>query len=181
MSSKGINEVSIKEIARLFLKLGFIGFGGPAAHIAMMQNEVVSKRNWMSEQHFLDLLGATNLIPRTQQYRNGNTYRLRQRRLERIDGSRIVLHFTSCFHYRDFCMALQNVRNIARNSTLDLRHQTRHYCNHYRSSLSFGQKINQIIFSCIRREFCAGFVFIRHQRNLSDVRSRITGIGFFLH
>jgi chromate transporter len=52
-----------KEIAKLFLKLGFIGFGGPAAHIAMMRDEVVVKRKWMSEQHFLDLLGATNLIP----------------------------------------------------------------------------------------------------------------------
>jgi chromate transporter len=57
------NKVSIKEIILLFLKLGIIGFGGPAAHIAMMQNEVVVKRKWMSEQHFLDLLGATNLIP----------------------------------------------------------------------------------------------------------------------
>lgn len=52
-----------KEIAKLFLKLGCIGFGGPAAHIAMMREEVVVKRKWMSEQHFLDLLGATNLIP----------------------------------------------------------------------------------------------------------------------
>lgn len=57
------NKVSIKEIILLFLKLGIIGFGGPAAHIAMMQNEVVVKRKWMSEKHFLDLLGATNLIP----------------------------------------------------------------------------------------------------------------------
>lgn len=57
------NKVGTKEIVRLFLKLGFIGFGGPAAHIAMMQQEVVAKRKWMSEQHFLDLLGATNLIP----------------------------------------------------------------------------------------------------------------------
>lgn len=57
------NRVSIKEIILLFLKLGIIGFGGPAAHIAMMQNEVVVKRKWMSDQHFLDLLGATNLIP----------------------------------------------------------------------------------------------------------------------
>lgn len=56
-------DIQIKEIAKLFLKLGFIGFGGPAAHIAMMQQEVVVKRKWMSEQHFLDLLGATNLIP----------------------------------------------------------------------------------------------------------------------
>ena len=56
-------KVSIKKIIQLFLKLGFIGFGGPATHIAMMQQEVVLKRKWMSEQHFLDLLGATNLIP----------------------------------------------------------------------------------------------------------------------
>jgi len=51
------------EIAKLFLKLGVIGFGGPAAHIAMMQSEVVTKRKWLTEQHFLDLIGATNLIP----------------------------------------------------------------------------------------------------------------------
>ncbi|HMK06630.1 MAG TPA: chromate transporter, partial [Flavobacterium sp.] len=54
---------SLAELAGLFLKLGIIGFGGPAAHIAMMQDEVVVKRKWMSEQHFLDLIGATNLIP----------------------------------------------------------------------------------------------------------------------
>lgn len=53
----------LKELAQLFLKLGIIGFGGPAAHIAMMQNEVVVKRKWFDEQHFLDLLGATHLIP----------------------------------------------------------------------------------------------------------------------
>ena len=53
----------LKDIAKLFLKLGIIGFGGPAAHIAMMQEEVVSKRKWLTEQHFLDLIGATNLIP----------------------------------------------------------------------------------------------------------------------
>jgi chromate transporter len=51
------------EIGRLFLKLGFITFGGPAVHIALFEEEVVSKRKWMTHQHFLDLLGATNLIP----------------------------------------------------------------------------------------------------------------------
>ena len=54
---------NLKELARLFLKLGIIGFGGPAAHIAMMQEEVVFKKKWLTEQHFLDLIGATNLIP----------------------------------------------------------------------------------------------------------------------
>src|SRR6201985_285613 len=54
---------NLKEIARLFLRLGFTAFGGPAVHIAMMRDEAVVKREWMSEQHFLDLVGATNLIP----------------------------------------------------------------------------------------------------------------------
>ncbi len=54
---------SLIEISKVFLKLGFIAFGGPAAHIAMMEKEVVEKRKWMSHQHFLDLVGATNLIP----------------------------------------------------------------------------------------------------------------------
>ena len=53
----------LKELALLFLKLGVIGFGGPAAHIAMMQEEVVVKKKWLDDQQFLDLLGATNLIP----------------------------------------------------------------------------------------------------------------------
>ncbi|MER3376395.1 MAG: chromate efflux transporter [Allomuricauda sp.] len=54
---------NLKEIALLFFKLGSIAFGGPAAHIAMMEDEVVKKRKWMTQQHFLDLIGATNLIP----------------------------------------------------------------------------------------------------------------------
>ncbi len=53
----------IVEIAKLFLKLGTIGFGGPAAHIAMMEEEVVKRRGWLTREHFLDLIGATNLIP----------------------------------------------------------------------------------------------------------------------
>jgi len=53
----------LPELARLFLKLGFIAFGGPAAHIAMMEDEVVKRRHWITHEHFLDLLGVTNLIP----------------------------------------------------------------------------------------------------------------------
>lgn len=55
--------MSLRELLALFLRLGFTAFGGPAAHIAVMRDEVVAKRNWLSEQEFLDLLGATNLIP----------------------------------------------------------------------------------------------------------------------
>ncbi|MEC4891681.1 MAG: chromate efflux transporter [Oscillatoria sp. PMC 1051.18] len=57
MSSK------ILELAKLFSKLGAIAFGGPAAHIAMMEDEVVNRRRWITRDRFLDLIGATNLIP----------------------------------------------------------------------------------------------------------------------
>ncbi|AKU96367.1 Chromate transport protein ChrA [Labilithrix luteola] len=53
----------LREIALLFLRLGVTAFGGPAAHIAMMRDEVVERRKWLTSEEFLDLLGATNLIP----------------------------------------------------------------------------------------------------------------------
>ena len=56
-------KTTLRELALLFLRLGATAFGGPAAHIAMMQHEVVRRRRWLSEERFLDLLGATNLIP----------------------------------------------------------------------------------------------------------------------
>ncbi|MSQ41539.1 MAG: chromate efflux transporter [Dehalococcoidia bacterium] len=54
---------ALREVAALFLRLGATAFGGPAAHIALMHDEVVTRRRWIGEQEFLDLLGATNLIP----------------------------------------------------------------------------------------------------------------------
>jgi chromate transporter len=54
---------ALRELASLFGRLGFTAFGGPAAHIAMMEDEVVRRRGWLSRERFLDLLGATNLIP----------------------------------------------------------------------------------------------------------------------
>ncbi len=53
----------LKEVALLFLKIGATAFGGPAAYIAIMQREVVRRRQWLDDQTFLDLVGATNLIP----------------------------------------------------------------------------------------------------------------------
>ncbi len=54
---------NLGEVAILFLRLGLTAFGGPAAHIAIMEDEVVRRRRWISEEKFLDLLGAVNLIP----------------------------------------------------------------------------------------------------------------------
>jgi chromate transporter len=57
------SEGSVGEVARLMFRLGWTAFGGPAAHVAMLRDEVVNRRGWLSEQQFLDLLGASNLIP----------------------------------------------------------------------------------------------------------------------
>src|SRR4051794_30448664 len=54
---------SVAEVARLALKLGLTAFGGPAAHIAMLRDEIVTRGAWMTDSYFLDLLAATNLIP----------------------------------------------------------------------------------------------------------------------
>ena len=57
------NQVSLSELAFVFLKLGTIAFGGPSAHIAMMENEFVRKRHWIAEEDFLDRVAAASLIP----------------------------------------------------------------------------------------------------------------------
>ncbi|MBI4266731.1 MAG: chromate efflux transporter [Acidobacteria bacterium] len=57
------HATTLSELAWLFLRLGTTAFGGPAAHIAMMEDEVVRRRRWLTRDQFLDYLGATNLIP----------------------------------------------------------------------------------------------------------------------
>ncbi len=57
------HDKRLLEIVGLFAKLGLTGFGGPAAHISMMFDKVVKRRQWLKEEEFLDLMGATNLIP----------------------------------------------------------------------------------------------------------------------
>jgi chromate transporter len=63
MGEESVIHPRIKEIAFVFLKLGTTAFGGPAAHIAMMDDEIVKRRKWVPREIFMDLLGASNLIP----------------------------------------------------------------------------------------------------------------------
>jgi chromate transporter len=56
-------HISLREMALVFLKLGTVAFGGPAAHIAMMEDKFVTRRQWLTREQFLDRLGASNLIP----------------------------------------------------------------------------------------------------------------------
>ena len=60
---EGAARTPLWEVARVFLRLGTVSFGGPAAHVALMEEELVRRRRWLSRERFLDLLGAANLIP----------------------------------------------------------------------------------------------------------------------
>ena len=61
--TKNSQRSTLLEVAAAFLRIGLIAFGGPAAHLALLEDEFVSRRGWLSRQRFLDLMGATNLIP----------------------------------------------------------------------------------------------------------------------
>jgi len=58
-----MERASLRELAVFFLRLGLTAFGGPAAHISMMESMLVRERRWLSREKFLDLLGAANLLP----------------------------------------------------------------------------------------------------------------------
>jgi chromate transporter len=62
-SSIRTHDSELREVAALFFKLGVVGVGGPAAHVALMRDEVVKRRGWFTDEEFLDLLGAVNLLP----------------------------------------------------------------------------------------------------------------------
>ena len=86
---------ALVEVAALFLKLGFTAFGGPAAHIAIMHDEVVIRRKWLTDEQFLDLLGATNLIP----------------------GEVLATHALMSGHIEDKVMALQSLETQVSKAT----------------------------------------------------------------
>lgn len=90
----------IGEIFSLFLRLGVTGFGGPAAHIAMMRDEVVRKRQWLKDEEFLDLIGAVNLIP------GPNSTELAIHIGHRMAGWRGLLTAGVAFIFPAFCLVL---------------------------------------------------------------------------
>src|SRR4051794_9446222 len=63
MSDTPDHRHRLREVALLFTRLGFTAFGGPPAHVAMMEDEVVARRGWVDRQHFLDLLASVNFVP----------------------------------------------------------------------------------------------------------------------
>jgi chromate transporter len=63
MTKNGEGRGTLREIAKEFLRLGFVAYGGPAAHIAMMEERYVRRRGWLTPERFLDLLGAASLLP----------------------------------------------------------------------------------------------------------------------
>jgi chromate transporter len=63
MTKNGEGRETLREIAKEFLRLGFVAYGGPAAHIAMMEERYVRRRRWLTRERFLDLLGAASLLP----------------------------------------------------------------------------------------------------------------------
>ncbi len=63
VEARSAGRQRVLAVARLFFKLGAVSFGGPVAHIALMEQEAVRKRGWLTREHFLELLAATNLVP----------------------------------------------------------------------------------------------------------------------
>src|SRR6201998_492563 len=61
--SQAQSDGNLREIAKEFLRLGFVAYGGAAAHFAMMEERFVRRRAWVSRERFLDLVGAVNLLP----------------------------------------------------------------------------------------------------------------------
>lgn len=126
------HKIKLKEIAKVFAKLGIIGFGGPAAHIAMMRDEVVVKRKWMSEQHFLDLLGLQTLFQDQTVLFLGEL------------TSRLVLYSACRFHNWNVCILVHYLWTVARSTAFYLRNKTSHNRHYFGRNLSIGKAIYQI-------------------------------------
>ena len=93
-AGRSSQEASLRELARFFFGLSVVGFGGPAAHLSIMQRELVERRGWLSQAEFLDLLGATNLIPGPNSTEMAIHIGHRRAGIRGLAGRRAVLHLS---------------------------------------------------------------------------------------
>ncbi len=154
---------SLGELASLFLKLGTIAFGGPAAHIAMMEDEVVRKRGWLDRQSFLDLLGATNLIPGPNSTELAIHIGLVRAGWEGARRCRKLLHPACHAHCLGPCLGLCPVWFVTGSDVDSIRNQAGHHCHRTSSSLVIGQGGSQGAADRGRRSRCRHFILLRIQ------------------
>ena len=101
------------ELALVFLRLGVTAFGGPAAHLAMMEEEVVRRRRWLTHEQFLDLFGATNLIPGPNSTEMAIHLGLVPAGIDRPAGGGRLLHSSGSPHRHRDRLGLCPLRNPA--------------------------------------------------------------------
>ncbi|MEJ7659352.1 MAG: chromate transporter [Hymenobacter sp.] len=117
---------SLGELATLFLRLGTTAFGGPAAHVALMEDEVVRRRGWLTQQQFLDLLSAANLIPGPNSTELAIQHWLRAARLEGAAGGRHLLYSAGHAPGHGLCLGLCALRHPAGPHGRALRREARY-------------------------------------------------------
>jgi len=111
MNNLAINQLS--EIAKLFLKLGTLGFGGPAAHIAMMEDEVVSQKTTVvNARAVFRFIRRNKPNSRAKFHRNGDSYRLFVRGMAGVNYCRCLFYSPSSYHHRWLCLDLCNIGKI---------------------------------------------------------------------
>ena len=112
---------SLSELVRLFLRLGLTAFGGPAAHIGLMEREAVERRGWMSRPQFLDLVGACNLLPGP-----GSTQVAMALGYRRADVARTLLIGRGVSSHRIKVVSYGKERPVCTDATEDCYQRNRH-------------------------------------------------------
>lgn len=118
---------TLKQIALSFLRLGTTAFGGPAAHIAMMEEEFVRRRGWVSHADFPRHARSLQSGSRSEFDGNGHSYRASTSRLERAGRSRRVLHPSGNVDRDGLCVGLLDLRFVSSGAKRPLRGQTGHH------------------------------------------------------
>jgi hypothetical protein len=165
------DPAALREVARLFLRLGITAFGGPAAHIAMMRDEVVRRRRWVDDARFLDLLGATNLIPGP----NSTEMAIHWATcggLGRADRGRSPLHRPRDAHCPGPGVGVCALRDHARGCVAPLRDHSRRH--RHRGAGAVGPRADGGEGMAARRDRngCARALSVRGQRDRAALRRR---------